>query len=392
MKKAVIVSVARTPIAKVRGDFAGITVDKLGAIALKAAVEKAGIDPASIDDVIFGSLFGVDFGNVGRHSVLQAGFPISVPAITVDRQCASSLSALAMGASMIATDLADIVLTGGVESYSQMPFIIKRPEAAFPPALEFLPYKSSTPGGIGDNIAMIPTAENIAKQYGISREESDEFALASHLNAAKAWDSGWFDEQVVPVTIPQRKGPDKIVDRDACVRPDTTMEAMSRLKPVMGEGHIVTAGNASPMNDGASAILLMSEDKAKELGLEALAVVRESAAAGCDPTIMGMGPVYSTRKLMQRFGYKLDDFDFIEINEAFAAQSLACIKELGMDKSRVNVEGGAIAIGHPNGASGGVVAGRMTYVLRHRHAKLGLVTFCVGGGQGFSLVLENPNA
>jgi len=392
MREAVIVSVARTPIGKVRGDFAGMSFPKLGAIPLKAAIGKVYVEPAMLDDVIVGSLFGVDWGNTARHCVLEAGFPVTVPAVTLDRQCSSSLNALGLGSSMIATGMADIVLTGGVESYSQMPFMIKRAETAFPMSLDILPYKSSIPGGVGDNIAMIPTAENLAKQYGISREECDEYALASHHKAANAWDNGWFDDQVVPVSVPQYKAPDKVVTRDACVRPGTSLEALAALKPVMGGDHVVTAGNASPMNDGASAVLIMSAEKAAQLGLEVLAVVREYTQAGCDPEIMGIGPVHSTRKLMQKFGYKLDDFDLVEINEAFAAQTLACIKDLGLDRSRVNVEGGAIAIGHPNGASGGMLAARMVYALRRRQKKLGLVTFCTGGGQGYSLVLENPGA
>jgi len=375
-----------------RGDFAAIPVPKLGAIPMKAAVEKIKLDPAAIDDVIYGNIFGQDWGNVARNCVLEADFPDSVPAVTVDRQCSSSLNALAMGASMIQTGQADIVLTGGVESYSQFPFFIKRPSDAYPMNLDVLPYKSSVPGGRGDNLPMILTAENLAKQYSITREECDAFALSSHQKAAAAWQNGYFSDQVVPVTLPQRKGPDKVVDVDVCIRPDASLEAMAKLRPVMLKEGVVTAGNSSPMNDGASAIVIMSEEKANEMGLEALAIVRESAAAGCDPMIMGIGPVYSTRNLMKRFGYTLDDFALIELNEAFAVQSLACIKELGLDQSKVNVEGGAIAIGHPNGASGGMLAGRMVYALRRRNMKFGLVSFCIGGGQGFSLVLENPQA
>lgn len=392
MKRAVIVSVARTPIAKYRGDFAAIPVPKLASYPVKAAVEKIGLEPGLIDEVIFGNIFGSDWGNPGRCALLELGWE-SVPAITVDRQCGSSLSALGLAASAIAENMADVILTGGVESYSQQPYYIMQPDRAYAPALNVQPYKTSIPGGMGGNIAMIQTAENLAERYQITREECDAFALSSHQKAAEAVRNGWFDDQIIPVTVPQKKGPDKVVTTDACIRFDASMEAMAKLRVVSERPNgVVTAGNSSPQNDGATAVLVMSEEKAANLGLEPLAVVREYCAAGCDPTIMGIGPVHSTRKLMARHGYTLDDFDLVELNEAFAAQSLACIKELGLDINRVNVEGGAIAIGHPNGASGGMLIGRMVYALRRRNLKRGLVTFCCGGGQGISLVLENPNA
>jgi len=284
--------------------------------------------------------------------------------------------------------MADVVMACGVESYSQMPFYIKRPGSPYPSALEFTDYKTSIEG-YGGNTPMINTAENLASKYGITREECDVFAMSSHHKAAKAWAAGHFDDQVVPVAVPQKKGAPNIVKMDACVRPDCTMEALSVLKPVMKADGVVTAGNASPQNDGASAILLMSKEKARDLGLEPLAIIREYCSAGCEPTIMGIGPVYSTRKLMERTGYKINDFDLVELNEAFAAQSLPCIRELGIRPERVNVEGGAIAIGHPNGASGGMLVARIVYALRRRNLHRGLVSFCCGGGQGFSLIIEN---
>ena len=391
MREAIIVSATRTPMAKYRGDFADISVPKLGAIALKAALEKVELEPAQLDEVIMGNLFGSDWGNPARACVLEAGWPVSVPAITVDRQCSSSLNALGLAASMIREGMADIILTGGVESYSQQPYYLRRPGSPYPNQMEFTGYKTSVPG-VGDDIPMIQTAENLAVRYGLTREECDAFALGSHQKAAEAWEKGWFADQVVPVTVPQKKGDPKVVTMDACVRPDTSMEQLGKLRPVMGPGHVVTAGNASPQNDGASAVLVMSAERADQLGLEPLAVVKEYCSAGCDPTIMGIGPVYSTRRLMDRHGYQIDDFDLVELNEAFAAQSLPCIRELGIRPERVNVEGGAIAIGHPNGASGGMLVGRMVYALRRRNLKRGLVSFCCGGGQGFSLVLENPQA
>jgi acetyl-CoA C-acetyltransferase len=233
---------------------------------------------------------------------------------------------------------------------------------------------------------MIETAENLAKKFNISRESCDTFALKSHKNAAASWAAGYFNDQVIPVSIPQKKGDPIMVKTDECVRSDTSLENLAKLKPIIGG--VVTAGNASPMNDGASAVLVMSREKAKATGLRPLAVVRQFASAGCDPNIMGIGPVYSTRKLMAKTGLALKDFDYIELNEAFAAQSLSVIQELDLDPEKVNVEGGAIAIGHPNGASGGVLIARMIGVLRHRKARRGLITFCCGGGQGFSLILE----
>lgn len=390
MNHAVIVSVARTPIAKYRGDFAAVPVPRLASLPIKAAADKVGLDPSLIDEVILGNIFGSDWGNPARCALLELGWE-SVPAITVDRQCGSSLSALGLAASAIERGMADIIMTGGVESYSQQPYYIMQPDRAYAPALNVQPYKTSIPGGLGGNIDMISTAENLAERYHITREECDAFALSSHQKAAAAVKNGWFDEQIIPVTLPQKKGEDKVVVRDACIRFDASMEALSKLKAVSRRPNaVVTAGNASPQNDGATAVLVMSADKARQLGLAPLAVVREYCAAGCDPTIMGIGPVHATRKLMARHGYKLEDFDLVELNEAFAAQSLACIKELGLDMARVNVEGGAIAIGHPNGASGGMLVGRMVYALRRRGLKRGLVTFCCGGGQGISLVLENP--
>lgn len=390
-RDTVIVSVARTPMGKFRGDFAAIPVPELGAIPLRAAVDKIGLDPACIDEVIMGNLFGSDWGNPARVSLLKAGFPITVPGITVDRQCSSSLNAVGLAASMIQSGMADVIMTGGVESYSQQPCYLRRPATAYPTGMEFTDYKTNIEE-FGGNFPMIITAENLAKKYSLTREECDAFALRSHLNAAKAWENGWFSEQVVSVTIPQRKGDPKVVTTDACVRGDSTLEALGKLKPVLLKDGVVTAGNASPMNDGASAVLLMSREKAEDMGLEILAVVREYCSGGVDPSIMGIGPVESTRRLMSRHGYKIDDFDLVELNEAFAAQSIPCVRELGIDPERVNVEGGAIAIGHPNGASGGMLVGRMIYALRRRNKRLGLVSFCCGGGQGFSLVLENPNA
>ena len=389
MREAVVVSVARTPVAKFRGDFAEFCVPRLGSLALRAALSRAGIKPDQIDEVILGNLFASDWGDPARACVLEAGWPVSVPAVTVDRQCSSSLDATALAASMIRDGMADVVMTGGVESCSQQPFYLKRPGAAYPSRMEFADYKTSVLGA-GGNISMLRTAERMAMKYGITREECDLFALSSHQKASEAWGKGWLGEQVVPVEVPQERGGPKVVEKDACLCPDISMESLGKLRPVLGPGRVVTEGNASPQNDGASAVLVMSAEKAGQLGLKPLAVVREYCAAGCEPAAMGIGPVYATRRLMERYGYQIDDFDLVELDEVFAAQALACIRELELRPERVNVEGGAIAVGHPDGASGGVLVGRMVCALRRRRLKRGLVTFCCGGGQGVSLVLENP--
>lgn len=387
-RDAVIVAVARTPVGKMKGSLASVPPAELGAAVLKSIIDKTGIKTENIDDIFFGNLFNGDWGNLARVSLLQAGLPQELSGMTVDRQCASSLSALAIAASVIRDGMCDVVIVGGIESYSQRPFFIKKPEQAYPDDLQVLPYKT-TPPLIG-HPTMIQTAENLAREYKISREACDEFALSSHKKAAHAWESGWFDEQICSFPVKQRKGDFVVVTKDECVRFDANMEAMAKLKPVINEpGCVVTAGNSSPRNDGASAVLVMSREKSLEFALEPLALVKNYAVAGCDPYIMGIGPVYATRKLMTKFDYKLSDFDLIELNEAFAAQSLACIDELGLDIDKVNVEGGAIAIGHPNAASGGILIARAIYALRRRGMKRALITFCIGGGQGFSLVLEN---
>ena len=392
MRDAVIVSASRTPIGKFKGDLAGFTFPELAALVLRDVIGQVGLEADTVDEVILGNLFAGDWGNVARASLLEAGFPLQVAGLTVDRQCSSGVNAVGLAASMIQTNMADVIIAGGVESYSRQPYYVERPRAAFPAGIKELKYKVAPARYVGGCLSsdMINTAENLARQYQITREECDCFAMDSHLKAAKAWESGCFDEQVVEVRVPQRKGEDKLIRMDACIRPETSMESLAKLRPIM-EGGVVTAGNASPMNDGAAVVLVMSADKARELGLKPLAVVREYAACGVEPTTMGIGPVFATRKLMQRHGYTLEDFDLIELNEAFAAQSLACIRELGVDPKKVNVEGGAIAIGHPNGASGGMLTARLVYALRRRNLKRGLVSFCIGGGQGFSLVLENPD-
>ena len=385
MRDAVIVKALRTPIGKMGKSLATVSAIDLGTHVIKAIIEQSGVDPKEIDEVIFGNLLNFDYGNIARVSVLNADLPFSIPALTVDRQCSSSLNAIALGAMMISTGNVDVVLAGGTESYSQNPIMLKRPERAYSDAVVISGLKTSVEK-VG-NPTMIQTAENLAKMYKIDRKECDEFAYRSHHLASEAWNKGYFADQVVNYEVKGKKGAATLVDMDDSVRSDCSMDSLAKLKPVY-EGGIVTAGNSSPQNDAASAVLIMTREKAKELGLEILAKVTGFASAGVDPNIMGIGPVYSTRKLLQKHGLKLEDIDLIELNEAFAAQSIPCIRELGIDIDRLNVNGGAIAIGHPLAASGGILVARLVHEMKRRDAKRGLVTFCCGGGQGFSVLFE----
>ena len=389
-RDAVIVCTTRTPIVKYRGEFAQLTIPELGAISLKSLFQKAKIDPNSVDELIFGNLNGSDWGNVARCSWLQANLPIEVSAITLDRQCGSALNAVGLASTLIKSGIYDVVVAGGAESYSQQPFYIKRPCRDYPDFIDVLPRKVA-PLSYGSGslaIDMIATADRLAKHYGITREECDEFALKSHRNASYAWCNRLFDEQVDPVEVEKKGHKKETVGIDTCVRFNVSMDKLASLEPVE-KGGVTTAGNSSPRNDASSAILIMSREKAELMGLTPLACIKEYATSGVKPDIMGIGPVASTKKLMNKFGYSLKDFDLIELNEAFAAQSLAVIRELDLDPDSVNVEGGAIAIGHPTGASGSVLVSRLVYALKHRNLKRGLVTFCCGGGQGISLVIEN---
>ena len=383
MKKAVVVSAKRSVVGKFQKSLASVPPEKLGAMAMKAVIEDTGISPEMIDEVIFGNLFNYNMANAARYVWLEAGLPPEVPAFQVDRQCGSSLNAVALAAMTIETGNADIILAGGVESYSHQPFMIERPQSAVPRSLKFVNYEVER-----DCTPMIITAENVAERYHVSREDCDKFALRSHQLAVAAWENGYFDEQVFPVEIPQKKGDPKIITMDDCVRFNLTYEALAKLKPVMKADGVVTAGNSSPMNDGSSAMLVMSEEKAKELNLEPLGVVSAYATAGVDPDYMGIGPISAIQKLLKKVNKTVDDIDLYEINEAFASQSLACVRELGIPDEKLNVNGGAIAIGHPNAASGGILVARLLYEMKRRDVHSGIVSFCCGGGQGIAVLFE----
>ncbi len=386
MRKAVIVSAVRTPVGRIRGQLASVPAHVLGAVAVKEAVRRAGIDPASIDEVIFGNLMNNEVNNMARVVALQAGLPIEVPGVTLDRQCGTSLNSIAYAAMLIEAGQADVVVAGGVESDSRRNYVIDKPTMAFQPALK-LSDTILAPEHIG-NPNMGITAENLAVQYGLSRRECDEFSLWSHQKATAAWDANLFADQIAPVEVPMGKGKTQTVAVDEAFRRDASLETMAKLPPAFKPDGVVTAGNSSPQSDGAGALVVMEKAKATAMGLEILGEFRGFSAVGVDPNIMGIGPVPATRKLLQRTGVSLKQIDLIEMNEAFAAQSLPCIRELGLDREKLNVNGGAIALGHPLAGTGAILATKILHEMKRRDAHLGLVTFCCGGGQGVAALFE----
>lgn len=386
MREVVIVSAVRTPIAKQKSALKNLDPSIYGALVIKEAVKRARISSEEVDDVIFGNCMAGG-GNMARLSLLEADLPITVPGMTIDRACGSGINAVALAAERILAGACDIVVAGGTESMTRAPYLMEPAADSFslmPPKFIRRPL---SPKRIGDPPMGI-TAENLAEKYGISREEQDEFAYRSQKKMAKAMEQRLFDEQIVPIKLKGRKGEEITFDTDEHPRPNTTVEVLSKLPPAFKEGGTVTAGNSSGINDGASALVLMSSKEAEKRGIEPLAIVRDSAVAGVDPNIMGIGPVPSTNQVLERNGLTLDDIDLIEINEAFAAQVLACDRELHFDMEKVNVNGGAIAHGHPIAATGGMLITKLVYEMKRRDVKRGLVTACCGGGQGISLIVE----
>lgn len=381
MRKAVIVSAARTPVGKIRGALSPLNVDELGAAAIKAAIERAGIRPEEVDEVVYGNCRNVDLKTPARVAALGAGLPISCPGVVTERGCASALNAICYAAAMIMAGVGDVYIAGGMESTSHQPFLMERglTVPAAPP--RFLSGRSC-PVGMED-LSMGMTAERLAQEVGITREECDRFGLLSQQRAAAAWAQGRFQTQIVPVTVPQKKGGPVIVTRDEPVR-ETTLEGLARLKPSFKPDGVCTAGNSSPLTDGASAVVVMEREMAVRQGKKILAEIKGFASSGCEPSTMGLGPVFATRKLLAKLGMALEDIGLIELNEAFAAQSIACVRQLGLDMDKVNVNGGAIALGHPFGATGGILTTKLLYEMERRGVCTGLVTFCIGGGQGFS--------
>ncbi|MEV8031629.1 acetyl-CoA C-acyltransferase [Streptomyces sp. NPDC086182] len=385
----------RTPIGKLRGALSSVRPDDLAASVIRALVaEVPTLDPARVDDVYWGAAnqAGEDNRNVARMAALLAGLPDSVPGATVNRLCASGLEAVTTAARAIASGEADIVLAGGSESMSRAPFVLPRPDEALPHRIETvdtrLGWRLVNPAmkELHGVLSMGETAEEVAERYGVSRERQDAFALRSHQRAADARKNGYFDSELLSVERPDGV----VVDRDECVREDTSLDRLARLKPVFRPGGTVTAGNASPMNDGAAGVLLVSEEALTELGLESLGRYVAGASAGVDPDVMGIGPVPATRKALERVGWTVADIQEAEFNEAFAAQAIACVDRLGIDPDLVNPTGGAIALGHPLGASGARILTTLLHRMRRTGAERGLATMCVGVGQGSAVLVERP--
>lgn len=387
MRKAVIVSAVRTPVGKCRGVLAPVAAYKLGSAVIKEAVRRSRIDAENIDEVLFANLTNVEVCNMARMCLLDAGLPMSIPGLTMNRNCASSLNAIAYAAILIESGNADIVVAGGVESESRTNYVMEKPFQAYQKQPPRFVQTQFSPPQIGDP-SMIISAENVAERFGITREQCDAYALLSHQRATQAWSSGVFEEQIIPVTVDLGKGKNIEVNRDECFRPNANIEDMSRLKPVMKRDGVVTAGNASQMSDGAAAVVVMEKSMAIEREMEILAEFEGYTSVGVDPNIMGIGPVYATNKLLHKLRMTLDDVDLIELNEAFASQTLACVNELKIDISKMNINGGAIALGHPLGGSGAVVATKLIYELKRQKLSRGLVTFCCGGGQGVAVMFS----
>ena len=385
-REAVIVSAVRTPVGRCRGALAAVGAPELGALVIAEAVRRAGLKGEEVEEVIFGNLGNNDSANLARVVTLQAGLPFTVPAITIDRQCSSGLNAIAMGALMIEAGEADILVAGGTESDSNRPHLMEKARVAYQVAPPQWLVRRTAPGAL--NVSMGTTAENLGRKYHITREECDAFALESHRKAAAAQAAGRFDEQMIPVTVPGKRGKTTVVDREECVRPESTMETLGSLPTAFEPDGVCTAGNSSPMSDGAGAVVLMDRETAEKKGLEPLAVFRGFAVTGCDPSIMGIGPVEAIRKVLRKTGLTLEEMDLIELNEAFATQSIACIRELGLDMDKVNVNGGALALGHPLAGTGAILTAKLLYELKRRRARYGLVAFCMAGGQGGAAVFE----
>lgn len=397
LNEAYIIDAVRTPVGRYGGALKDIRPDDLAACVISALVKRTGVDPARIEDVILGcaNQAGEDNRNVARMAALLAGLPVEVAGATVNRLCGSGLQAVNDAARAIKAGEGDVFIAGGVESMTRAPFVMAKPSESYPRGEQTL--FDTTIGWRFTNpklaemyypFSMGETAENVAEQWHIEREDQDAFAAESQRRAVEAIESGRFKDEIVPITVPQSKGEPLVVDTDEHPRPGTSVDSLARLRAAFRKGGSVTAGNSSGINDGASAVLLVSSKAADELGLRPLARVITSAVAGVNPDCMGVGPVPATRKALDRAGLSIDDIDLIELNEAFAAQSLACIRELKLDISKVNVNGGAIALGHALGNSGSRLVTTLVHELRRRGGRYGLATMCIGVGQGIASIVE----
>ncbi len=396
MGEAVIIDAVRTPVGKYGGALKDVRSDDLAALVVAEIVERNKLDPEKIEDVVFGcaNQAGEDNRNIARMAVLLAGLPITVAGQTINRLCGSGLNAINAAANAIRAGEGDVFIAGGVESMTRAPFVMLK--SALPFARE-VSVADTTIGWRFVNpkmtekyppLSMGETAECVAEKYEPTREEQDAFAYSSHMKWVAAHHAEKFKAELVPVSIPQKRGDPIVVDKDEQPRPDTSLEQLTKLPAVFKKNGTVTAGNSSGVNDGAAAVLIMNAETARSLGYKPLARVVAGAVAGVHPSYMGLGPIYATRKALQRTGLKIDDIDLIELNEAFAAQAIPCMKELGMDPARVNVNGGAIAIGHPLGSTGARLMTTLVHEMRRRGSRYGLVTMCIGVGQGIATIVE----
>ena len=400
MREVVIVDAVRTPIGRYKGALKTIRPDDLGAVVIKSLLERNDkVNPTEIEEVVFGNAnqAGEDNRNVARMSALLAGLPVEVGATTVNRLCGSGLDAVNYAARAIMVGEGDIFIAGGTESMTRAPFVMAKPESDFPRGnMEMfdttIGWRFTNPllKEMYGTDSMPETAENVAKRFGITREDQDMFAFNSQQKAKVAMECNRFNEEIVPVIFKDRKGNEIIVDKDEHPRPSTSLEKLSSLKPLF-PGGTVTAGNASGVNDGASALLLMSAEKCKELGLKPLAKYVTSATAGLEPSIMGIGPIFASQKALSRANLTVENIGLVELNEAFASQSIECMRQLELDESKVNVNGGAIAYGHPLGASGARILTTLVHEMKKRNVQYGLATMCIGVGQGIATIVENCN-
>lgn len=392
MKEIVIASAARTAIGNFSGSLASLSATELGIIAASEAIKRAGIKPEDISESIIGNILSAGLGqNVARQIAVKAGVPYSKPAMTINKLCGSGLRAVSMAAQFIMLGDADVVLAGGTESMSNAPYLLKQARTGYRMGHGQV-LDSMIVDGLTDTFNdyhMGITAENIAERWGITREEQDSFALESQYRTEMAQKEGRFNSEIVPVVIPQRKGDPIVFDKDEFPKHGMTIEKLSALKPAFKKEGTVTAGNASGINDGAAMIIVMAADKAKELGVKPLARIISYGNAALDPAIMGYAPVHATQAALAKAGMNIDDIDLVEANEAFAAQSIAVIRDLKLDPGKVNVNGGAIALGHPIGASGARILTTLIYEMKRRDLRTGLATLCIGGGQGTALIIEN---
>jgi acetyl-CoA C-acetyltransferase len=391
MSGVVIVSAARTAVGKFGGSLAGLPASELGALAIRAALERAQVDPASVDEVIMGQVLAAGCGqNPARQAAMRAGLPEHVPALTINKVCGSGLKAVALAANAIRAGDADVVVAGGQENMSASPHVLPGSRDGWRMG-DVQAVDTMIRDGLWDafnGYHMGTTAENVARQHGVGREQQDAFAVASQNRAEAAQKAGRFQEEIVPVMVPQRKGAPVAFATDEFVRHGVTLDAVAGLKPAFAKDGSVTAGNASGLNDGAAALVVMSGARAAALGLEPLARIRAHASAGLDPAYMGLGPVPASRRCLERAGWGVDDLDLMEINEAFAAQACAVNQQMGWDAARINVNGGAIAIGHPIGASGARILVTLLHEMRRRRAVRGLASLCIDGGMGIALAVE----